>query len=155
MLRNAIRQSGRAVGAVSSSGRVVAVSSLEPSRPLRYAAIGRTGTFVFDRAICEALKPFTCSEWHWGRKIADHLILCSAGLQHLRHSMLPPNKLEATRPMPKPLQQRFPRFLSSVFGVYRKRPALRRQVVSCPSGRCKNWSTHDFKLDHWLRSDYL
>lgn len=131
MLRNALRQSNRAVGAVSASGRAATVSLTNLGQnPKRFLSIalssnGRT-------APVKRLRIAKCL-----RLTLIRGLLTSLPRPEKQHpQFLRPLRIkhEATLSMQKHLQQKSRRSWSKGFGEYKRKPVLPKQGVFYQSG---------------------
>lgn len=148
MFRNALRQSTRAVGAVSAAGRVAAVSlpsSPEPSanaidsRPdlsgkrLQGSIGSPDGVYTSFELLFGAVLALDarCSAGGPLRRASANLFFPRSEMPHLAPST---SRLDPTPPTPRPRRLRSRPFSSSEFAVSMRSPASLRPAVSFPSG---------------------
>ena len=133
MIRNALRQTGRTVGAVSATSRVAMVSSkiLHCSYNIGLAEIRPLSERVF--VYCSSFTAFSsCCRAILLTK-ANYLVLPRPEPQHQQPSTQHQDKLEAL-PTQKPRPPRSLQSSSRELGEFKRKPALPRQVGSCPLG---------------------
>jgi hypothetical protein len=134
MIRNALRQSARTVGAVAVP-RGAALVSLK-IHPTHMPTMSRHVCYYLDVALRSsraALGALTAS-WLSLLNNANYLILPRAEPRDQQLSMEHQSKFEAMLPMLNQHQRKSLRSSSREFEAYKRKPVLPRQGVSCQLG---------------------